>query len=308
MSSVAGQLVQTWFGYPDYKESASSLGVRDIWLDRISDLLKLPTEHQIHVIVLVAARLNWLFHVGPVWTKDRLLPYSEGDSAERRAFWAGYLWTSKIPQLELYTLLKPHFLRLAARQDSRRGEATALAAMVLAGWGRNRRNSEVQEVTDNELREVLIHAHDELRTMVLIHLKRWAQDQTSPFADLLLHFLDSVWPRQKSVRTEQMSERLVELCLALPKRLAELAPLVTPRVVRLRAQSMALYHSAEVDEAISTHPKELCNLLSAVLSENTNNWPYGTRDVLTKLSEQPRMSGDMNLSKLMELANRFHMQ
>jgi hypothetical protein len=180
--------------------------------------------------------------------------------------------------------------------------------MVLAGWGRNRRNSEVQEVTDNELREVLIHAHDELRTMVLIHLKRWAQDQTSPFADLLLHFLDSVWPRQKSVRTEQMSEKLVELCLALPKRLAELAPLVTPRVVRLRAQSMALYHSAEVDEAISTHPKELCNLLSAVLSENTNNWPYGTRDVLTKLSEQPRMSGDMNLSKLMELANRFHMQ
>jgi hypothetical protein len=105
-----------------------------------------------------------------------------------------------------------------------------------------------------------------------------------------------------------MSERLVELCLALPKRLAELAPLVIPRVVRLRTQSMALYHSAEVDEAILTHPKELCDLLSTVLSENANNWPYGTRDVLTKLSEQPRMSGDMNLSRLMELANRFHMQ
>jgi hypothetical protein len=308
LNSVAGQLVQTWFGHPDYKGSSSSLGIRDIWLDRISDLLKLPTEHQIHVIVLVAARLNWLFHVGPVWTKDRLLPYSEGDSAEYHAFWAGYLWTSKIPQLELYPLLKPHFLRLAARQDLRRGEATALAAMVLAGWGRNRRNSALQEVTDHELREVLIHAHDELRTMVLIHLKRWAQDQTSPFADLVLNFLDSVWPRQKSVRTEQMSERLVELCLALPKRLDEFAPLVIPRVVRLRTQSMALYHSAEVDEAILTHPKELCDLLSTVLSENANNWPYGTRDVLTKLFEQPRMSGDMNLSRLMEIANRFHMQ
>lgn len=71
---------------------------------------------------------------------------------------------------------------------------------------------------------------------------------------------------------------------------------------------MALYHNAEVDEAIFTHPKELCDILSAVLSKNANNWPYGTRDVLTKLSEQPRMSGDMDLSMLIELSNRFQMQ
>src|SRR3546814_3328665 len=66
-------------------------------------------------------------------------------------------------------------------------------------------------IPDVELREILIHADEELRAQMLGYLERWAREPNSRWLDRVIPFLLKVWPRQSAIRTQRISRRLTEL-------------------------------------------------------------------------------------------------
>src|SRR3546814_10523311 len=84
---------------------------------------------------MITPRLNWLFNIDPEWVEARLLDLADQTNADAEAFWGGYFWGARTPQLPLYQRLKPFFFALARNGVKRRDHANKLAGMLLAGWG-----------------------------------------------------------------------------------------------------------------------------------------------------------------------------
>src|SRR3546814_14128160 len=84
---------------------------------------------------MITPRLNWLFNIDPEWVEARLLDLADQTNADAEAFWGGYFWGARTPQLPLYQCLKPFFFALARNGVKRRDHANKLAGMLLAGWG-----------------------------------------------------------------------------------------------------------------------------------------------------------------------------
>src|SRR3546814_18541141 len=90
--------------------------------------------------------------------------------------------------------------------------------MLLAGWGGEEEAQEPERlIPDVELREILIHADEELRAQMLGYLERWAREPNSRWLDRVIPFLLKVWPRQSAIRTQRISRRLTELALTMPR-------------------------------------------------------------------------------------------
>lgn len=202
LNSPVGNLVEALFKDPAKMKFEPCSGLSDTWLHRINQLLTLPGDHRPHAIVIIAPRLNWLFQIDHDWAQAHLLSIAGGTGDDSRAFWAGYLWNSRKPQHCLYLRLKDGFIALARQTGQRRNNASALAGLLLAGWSDDEVTVSAERlITDVELREVLIHAEDELRTQMLWYVERWTLEAGSRWGDRLLTFLTKVWPRQRDVRT-----------------------------------------------------------------------------------------------------------
>src|SRR3546814_1899215 len=115
-------------------------------------------------------------------------------------------WSSDVCSSDL---LKPFFFALARNGVKRRDHANKLAGILLAGWGGEEEAQEPERlIPDVELREILIHADEELRAQMLGYLERWAREPNSRWLARVIPFLLKVWPRQSAIRTQRISRRL----------------------------------------------------------------------------------------------------
>lgn len=309
LNSVVGLLLDAWFKHPCVREVSPATGLPAAWLGRLDQMLDLPGDHQLYAIVMISSRLNWLFHIAPEWTSNRMLPLVQEIEDRNNAFWAGYFWSNRTPQPVLYSRLKPAFIALARQKKLLHGQSNSLAGILLSGWGHEDGSIGSDEHISNvELREVLINSGDDLRRMMLWYLQQWVNNPDSPFPGRLVSFLECVWPRQRELRTAHMSGKLVELALSVPDRFAEIVPLILPRLVPINTQSVILSHaniSASIFEAC---PRTLLDLLSIILEEDSTVWPYGVGDILYQLTLRSETRDDLRLSRLMRLNQRQSFQ
>lgn len=299
LNSAAGRMVDTLFKYPGLAELKPNAGFPDAWSRKLDQMLALHADDRRYAIVMIASKLAWLYQTNPEWVDAQMLPISTGDDADNDAFWAGFFWSAHTPQRSLYQKLKAPLIALASQLNLRREHANSLAGVLLGGWasGDSTKDSE-QLISDVELREVLIHAGDELRSWILWYLQQWTKKPDSPLGKNLLPFLERVWPRQRTVRTAQMSGKLIDLALSAPDLFPEVIKAILPRLVTIDGHSVILA-GINVDEKIfAHHPCTLLDLLSVVLSPDTGMWPYGTREIIGQLAEQPETRDDPRLAAL----------
>lgn len=300
LNQPAGRLVDALFKNPAKRDWKAGQGLPQEWKQRLDQLLALPGDARRHALAMISPHSNWLYHIDPGWTESRLLAVADGDGADAQAFWGGYFWAARTPQLPLYTRLKSAFIALAQSGANRRDHANKLAGMLLAGWAGSDDPAEDDAlIPDVELREVLIHAEDELRTQMLWYLERWSNDPGSRWAGLTEPFLKNVWPRQRAVRTARTSARLVDLALAKRDRFPEIVEMILPLIGPMAGGSGRIGPLIDVEDGIvSRHPLPLLNLLWKTLSEDPWLWPYDTRRMLDALSQKAEVRDDPRLAEL----------
>ncbi|MFT4955753.1 MAG: hypothetical protein ACI8U3_002152 [Brevundimonas sp.] len=264
---------------------------------RLEELLALPGDLRGQAVVMAAFQLTWLFEIDPDWTTRELLPLMDRPRPEAEPFWQGFLWRAHEPRPDLFARMKTALIGEAAVRATTRRHGTILGDILLLAWARGLPPDNTDShLTSAELREILIHADDDLRRGMLWTLGRWAADGDGPWADRVVLFLRDVWPRQRALRTPAMSDRLADLVLAVPSRFPELVQLVLPRLVPVRSYGSPL--DGLDDPLIERHPVEVLDLVWALLGEDSQDWPYGIFDTLDRLAEQPSVQDDTRLSEL----------
>ncbi|WP_308584313.1 SIR2 family protein [uncultured Pseudomonas sp.] len=310
VTSPVGLMIESLFNDPANLALEPGVGLPVSWHHRINQVLSLPDDHRSHAIVMISSRLNWLYHIDPSWTEGQFISFADGDGEESEAFWAGYLWRAQKPQRQLYSLLKPGFISLACRTGQRRNHARTLAGLLLSGWGDHETSLEFESktlITDVEMREILIHTDDNLRTQILWYLEHWSLEKNSLWDDRLMPFLTKVWPRQRDVRTSLVSARLVDLALSLPNRFPEIVDSILPKLVIINGESLRIITSLTTGSSntiAERHPQALLNLLCAILGEDPMNWPYGIEKLFTQLAEKEETQNDPRLAELIRREQR----
>ena len=300
LNRPAGRMVDAMLKDSARADFAAGAGLPASWRRRFDQLLALPPDHRQHAIAMITPRLNWLFNIDPEWVEARLLNLADQTNADAEAFWGGYFWGARTPQLPLYQRLKPFFFALARNGVKRRDHANKLAGMLLAGWGGEEEAQEPERlIPDVELREILIHADEELRAQMLGYLERWAREPNSRWLDRVIPFLLKVWPRQSAIRTQRISRRLTELALTMPELFADIIEIILPWLKPIRGSGLRLGPFLMGEDGIAQRfPVQLLALLWTVLGEDPLEWPHKIGDVFDEMEKQAGVAGDPRLAEL----------
>ena len=291
INAPAGKIAEALFDDPRTDGMKAGVGLPPEWLRFASELLSLPDDLRRHALVIFAHNLDWFYRVDPNWTEANLLCALRSDEDDRGAFWSGFLWGSRVPNQELYKLLKPSLLTLAKEEESlsRRGYGSVLAGIILAGWGERHEQTNEQIISNDDLRDVLLHASDEFRSDILWQAETWseaeANGESEKWTRRLIELLREVWPRQKSARTPTVSARLCDIALSNEERFGELIGAVMPLITAVDSGHLALHKLQAEDSIVDAYPAEILALLYAALPDDVAAWPYGIDAALNRIGE-----------------------
>jgi hypothetical protein len=287
INSPAGNLAEFLAMNPGKERFEANEAMPQEWKDKAEQLLVLPGDSRRFALVIFGYSLGFLYYVDPQWTEKHLLsvidpPYEE--KADSEALWAGFFWRANVPTTQLFARIKPNIVELLEGQDaSRSHHLEVLAGILLAGWGERDGNGE-RLVLNKELRHFLIQGGSEFRQNVLWTLDRWSKEE--PWPSMVPEFLRDVWPKQKNIRTKEISSRLVDLALSQGDHFPEVARLVTDLVSKVDDQRIFVPELRNSEKTVAAqYPDETLDLLYAVLAENEHLWPYGARDAIEVIGQ-----------------------
>jgi hypothetical protein len=288
INSPVGHLVRAVFADARIERFTEN----DAGLAPIEQCLSLFGDPRRHAIAIASHHLAWLHARAADWTELHLLaiPYADDDE-DREAFWAGFFWNPGVSSPELYLRIKDGLLTVATDETrSREGHAQSLAHLLLTGWVSSAGNEGRCCLNNSEFRDVLLRGGDELRSHVLWEFKRVLRSEKLERREVwqrrACEFFEEVWPRQRSVKSPQMTARLCEVLVARAESFAALIGVVSPLLTTIRdATGFHIHFEGEVKSVIQTHPERFLHLLHSVLPEDIRHWPYGINDALDVIAE-----------------------
>ncbi len=301
LNAPVGKLVGVLMREPATKGLDIGQGFPEAWTARLEQLLGLPGDMRRHALVMIGFQTTWLFAIAPDWTAEHLLNVVDQDGDDGDALWDGILWAARAPSRNLFDRLKPGLLKRAQASLRRRAETNVIAGFLLVGWGGDpEADPPEQLVSSAELREILVESDDDLRGQVLWHIEHWSVDREGRWRARLVPFLTDVWPNHRSVRTPEMSTRLVDLAMASDDLFPQVVAAIQPRLVPVRGGMLRgfMLKSEAEDHPATVHPVAMLDLLWAILAEDASLWPYKIEDILAVLSEAEETKGDPRLSEL----------
>lgn len=301
LNAPTGRLARLLLDDPVTQDRVVGGGFTEAWTNRADQLLSLPGDHRRHALVMLGAHYNWLFNVDPAWTERAILPAIGDEGADGAAVWDGIFWTARLPSRDLFARIKPGLIARARQPSAPRKNNEVIAGMLLSGWGGEADAAEPERLlSDVELREVLIHADDELRGQFLWHLGHWSNNVQTRWPERLIPFLRTIWPKQRALRNPAVSARLVDLALGSGDQMPAVVEAILPRLVPARSTSMhmMLFTSDGSPHPAYRYPAALLDLLWAVLGDDAQQWPYRIEDVLARLGEDPVVGSDPRLAEL----------
>jgi len=279
-------------------------------LKKLGQLLELTGDPRRHVITLVSRDLQWFYHVCSNWTESHILSILDGsDEDDKESFWGGFLWHPEVASSALFLHLKEGILNKVMQSYGSRDESLpSLAYLTLSGWIKPQKEDGDRCISNDEFREALLHGGDEFRSQILWQFERVLDDDEATkrqeWLAMVSEFFQHVWPRQKSVKTSEMTVKLCELLLSRLDTFDAILDVVAPQMTSIQdGTGMHLRFRAEVEEIARTRPERFLRLLYQVLPENAGSWPYGIGDAIEWIVEADE--GLINDTRLIQLRRRW---
>ena len=97
-------------------------------------------------------------------------------------------------------------------------------------------------------------------------------------------FLTEVWPRQIKAKSPRITGRLLDLAFSDATTFPEIADIILPLVTESDREHLWLPNPMDSeDNVIDKFPEKMLTLLSAILPENVEVWPYDIEDGLERI-------------------------
>ncbi|MUK69692.1 SIR2 family NAD-dependent protein deacylase [Aliivibrio fischeri] len=247
----------------------------------LNQLLALPDDLHRYAMVILSRSLSWCFYVDPKWTQKNLLSVLRSTSEEeRQAFWAGALW-GRIQGEELFAILKPNLLELACKGEVESlGHKNTIVALIYSAWKMKDENE--RWVSDVELKDALIKANDDFRCGILWQARHGGNEEKTQWLEPFRELISNVWPKQLAAKSSTVSERFCDIALWSEEHFSEVVKLIIPFLTKLERANHIYLNDESV---VKKYPNDLLLLLSTVLPDDVNKWPYDTGLYLDKMME-----------------------
>jgi len=270
LNSVVGRLVVTLFemGLPNGQHAVPAK-----WMSRLTKVLELPGDHGRHALHLAAQRTLWLRYFEPTWTDAHVLSKAAVAGPDGDAFWSGFARMTRLPDAALIKQLKPSMLARVGQGGREEGN---LIGYLLSGWGAKGPD---QIVSDAELRDLLILGDNDVRYSMLRFVRDWASEHQE-WRDLVLPFVTKVWPKQRTLKTPQLSSALFRFASGLPKQFPAIMDAISERLVPLSQGSSM---QVDIDELDDEGVRAMIFALEKLLPEDRADWPYEGKAIVDRL-------------------------
>ena len=299
LNAPVGKLAQALMNDPAINNLGKKKSLPSAWKKRVEELLHLEGNLRRHALAMFTYSLGWFFVRDLRWTKANLISVLATDAEDQKAFWSGFFWNPKVHS-KLFEVLKPYLIRLVHDKSvEKQGHLNTLSAILLAYWWHVLPKTGTRFVSNEEMREILLHADDNFRVHTLWQAKNFLTGKKTDRKHLPI-FLRDVWPRHKKAKSLKISTALCELAFTDAEAFESLADIILPLVTKVDRHSFFIYKLDDTS-IIDLFPEKVLALLCAVLPDNASEWPYGIGSALKRIGEvKPALSKDKKLIELMK--------
>lgn len=178
-------------------------------IERLFDAREVDSDHAVSI---VTRQLNWVMHVDPIWTQERLVPMLAFDHKFSEPAWNGFLQGGRVPSPSLTKIIKPLLLKLLPwiERLSWDRDLTEVAAQWL-GFMRIFHPDEPAGLTRAEMRSNLRQMSDQTRNRFIFWLGLVGQKNENGWTELVIPFINNDWPRERLYRTSASMKAWVGL-------------------------------------------------------------------------------------------------
>jgi hypothetical protein len=266
------------------------------WKTEMEELLALPGDLRGQALVFMAFHFSVFWYIDPEWTSTTLMPEMVSKDLGGDAFWDGFLWANKVPHPQLLAkMVDPMLLRVA--EGSRRKPITdSLADILLYSWVEWSHRKR-PPVTGAKFRTAIVLGGTPFAVQVLWNLGRRFQDGTiSP--DKTIEFFRTVWPLQKSLKSQDVSNALSTFLFKTGDFFPEIAPLVLSRLVPSDTFDIYPLYLSKGVGIVEQHPEMLLQVFHRLLPADVGRWSHHMGEILDRLAGLEKISGDERLAHL----------
>ena len=161
-------------------------------------------------------------------------------------------------------------------------------------------------ITAREARDCLRLMDDETRNHAIFILGRLGSENDNGWNDLVIPFVEDIWPRERKFRTKSSALSWVSLLVNT----GDMFPIV---LVSIRRFLTSVDHGAfwlhrfnnqsgDEESLASRYPESVLELLDAVVTDSPDNAPMELEDVLSLIEEiNPSLTKDRRYLRLINL-------
>jgi hypothetical protein len=286
-----GKIMQALLNDPSINKKNAENGLPTKWIKQVDELRSLNGDLYRHAIVIMSRQLNWLDRIDSDWTDVHLLYIlKENQEDDKNAFWVGFLSSQRVPDQKLYIKLKAELIGVV--KENRPAYTVyrrVLAGMLLAGW--NTKSKELNErlITNDEMSLMLLQGGENFRNHCLSQITGWVNNidnaANESWSEVLLEFLQNVWPRQKSVKTPATTSALCDIAFSCQKMFPGIVEIIIPFLTQINRDRFMLKTYQEIHNDFSyLYPQQMLSLIYTVLPDDVAEWPYGIEITLQRIS------------------------
>ncbi|MFC6674077.1 SIR2 family protein [Marinobacterium aestuariivivens] len=295
---------------PGETQEADSL-IPEYIKSRVERLFAAPGEGSDHAVSITMSKLNWLMYVDPTWTQGRLIPMLLFDHPASEPAWNGFLHGGRAPRPPLAEVIKPLLVDLFPWIEgiSWDHDVSEVAAQWL-GFMRVFHPEQPDGLTKREMRTVLRSMSDESRNRFIFWLGRVGQKNENGWTELIVPFINDVWPRERRYRTSASMRAWIGLLDDTGDSFPFVYQAVKKFLVPVETNDHPLYRfTREIndEEPITTtrFPEATLDLMNTITPQILTRLPYELPKVLAVIAEtNPALTSDPRYLRLIELVER----
>lgn len=276
---------------------------------RLELLFTAPGEGADHAVAICMKKLNWIMWIDPTWASEHLIPLLAFDHPASEPAWNGLLH-GNMPTPELAAAIKPLLLELYPwveefhwQRDIVKRPAVWMAGSTIF------RSGEPDGLTQRQMRRVLRAMSDESRNGVIFWLSQVGQSNDDGWSELVIPFIQHVWPRERRFRTRTSVREWVRLLENTKEDLPSVYAVVKKFLVPIEDDSRPFYRFMRKvggEEPITVrHPETTLDLMDTVTPVALSGPSYELPEILALIAEtEPELTTDGRYLRLIDLVER----
>ena len=197
INGAVGNAAQFLFTLLGSRSLENESGIPSELKSRFDRLIAAPGEGSSHAVCLIAHQVEWLHYLDPEWACNTIVPWFDPDHPDAEPAWNGLLWRRRLPGPALFSLLRPHCLKVFGHASDWKWSDEGFKALhefLVCGclWGKH----DEAYLTFAETRRALQLTDDAGRNHCIIFLTELIEKAQVSWHQFGKPFLDEAWPKE----------------------------------------------------------------------------------------------------------------